>query len=88
MAQSPAVAESERLPWVTRSIRPQPQRGCVLPRTTIRHNPVGVEDDFDSFTQGSSCLATAGLDDSIPLGLQGSASGAGYSLDAAPLELW
>jgi hypothetical protein len=27
----------------------------------IRHNPVGVDDEFDSSTQGSSCLATLGF---------------------------
>jgi hypothetical protein len=34
----------------------------------IRHNPVGVVDTFDSITQGSSFLATAGLNDVAPLG--------------------
>ena len=56
----PRVAESARLPWVTRSIRPQPQRGCVRPAPLIRHNPLGMDDHFDSLTQGSSCLATPG----------------------------
>ena len=56
----PRVAESARLPWVSRFIFPQPQRGCVHPGTPMCHNPVGVDDDFDSRSQGSSCLATLG----------------------------
>src|ERR1035438_5185635 len=31
------------------------------PRSTSRHNPVGVEDNFSTFSQGSSPLATLGF---------------------------
>jgi len=55
----PGVGESARLPWVTRLVIPRPQSGCTTPAMT-RCNPVGVEDDFDLFTQGSSWLATLG----------------------------
>lgn len=64
----PKVAESARLPWVRCRKDSQPQRGCVIPHAPICHNPVGVDDDFDSHSQGSSCLATAGLNDIAPLG--------------------
>jgi len=64
----PKVAESARLPWDGRRIGRQPQRGCVIWRGNIRHNPVGVDDHFDTITQGSSFLATAGLNDIAPLG--------------------
>ena len=64
----PKVAESARLPWVGRRNGFLPRRGCVTRRVWIRHNPVGVEDDFDSITRGSSFLATAGLNDVAPLG--------------------
>ena len=56
----PRVGEPASLPWVTRFIFPQPQRGCVPGRSSKRHNPVGVDDSFRSFTQGSSFLATLG----------------------------
>ena len=56
----PRVGESASLPWVMRLNFPQPQRGCVLPRASIRRNRVAVGNDFDSFTQGSSPLATLG----------------------------
>ena len=42
----PRVARHE-LPWVTRFIFPQPQRGCIT-SAMERRNPVGVDDDFDS----------------------------------------
>ena len=42
----PRVAESARLPWVTRSIDGQPQRGCVSGFTPIRRNPVGVDEQL------------------------------------------
>jgi hypothetical protein len=45
-----------------------PRRGCVICRTPNRHNPVGVGDDFDSCSQRSSFLATAGLNYIAPLG--------------------
>src|SRR2546427_4948520 len=64
----PKVAESARLPWVRCENDLQPQRGCVISCAWVRHNPVGVDDDFDSVTQGSSFLATAGLNDIAPLG--------------------
>ena len=44
----PRVGESASLPWDTRCCSSQPQRGCVLPRASNRHNPVGVENHFDS----------------------------------------
>ena len=37
----------------------QPQRGCVL-RHAICRNPVGVDESIESFSQGSSFLATLG----------------------------
>src|SRR5438445_687416 len=55
------VAESARLPWDGRGIGRQPQRGFVIWRGNIRHNPVGVDDHFDTISQSSSFLATAGL---------------------------
>ena len=64
----PKVAESARLPWVRRHNDLLPQRGCVTYRRRICHYPVGVNDDYDSITQGSSFLATAGLMDIAPLG--------------------
>ena len=57
----PKVAESARLPWVNRRNYFQPQRGCVIRRTGNGHSPVGVDDIFDSITQGSSFLVAAGL---------------------------
>ena len=42
----PRVGEPASLPWVTRCCSSQPQRGCVLPRPPIRHNPVGVENNL------------------------------------------
>ena len=45
----PRVGELASLPWVTRSIRPQPQRGCVLGRMSNCHNRVAVEIHFASF---------------------------------------
>ena len=63
----PRIARHE-LPWVIPGQRPQPQRGCVVAAVTGR-NPVGVGSLFATFSQGSSCLATAGLKDAIPLGL-------------------
>ena len=53
------VGEQASLPWVNRQNEMQPQRGCIHP-APIRRNPGGVETDFDSATQGSSCLATLG----------------------------
>jgi len=38
----PKVAESARLPWDGRGIGRQPQRGCVIWRGNIRHNPLGL----------------------------------------------
>jgi hypothetical protein len=57
-----------RLPWDNRRNDFLPQRGCVTRHTVDYHNPVGVGDVFDLMTQGSSFLATAGLDDVAPLG--------------------
>ena len=65
------VAESARLPLVTRRHSSQPRRGCVHPRATNRRNPVGVEVIFNPVSQGSSCLATPGLRAGIPLGFGG-----------------
>ena len=45
----PRVGELASLPWVTRSIRSQPQRGCVLGRTSNCHNRVAVEIHFASY---------------------------------------
>ena len=56
----PRVGESASLPWVMRLNFPQPQRGCVLPRASIRRNRVAVGNECGSFTQGSSPLATLG----------------------------
>jgi hypothetical protein len=42
--------------------------GLCHPRAQICHNPVGINDDFDSHSQGSSFLATAGLTALAPLG--------------------
>ena len=53
----PRVAESARLPWDTCRHASQPRRGCVHPRVTNRHNPVGVEILFIPVSQGSSCLS-------------------------------
>jgi hypothetical protein len=41
----PRVGESTSLPWDTRFIFPQPQRGCIT-STPERCNPVGVENIF------------------------------------------
>ena len=49
-SQQPRVARHE-LPWVPRFIFPQPQRGCIT-FAMERCNPVGVDDDFDSDSQG------------------------------------
>lgn len=49
----PRVAR-HALPWVIGSNPSQPQRGCVWPRAPIRRNPVGVDDIFDSGSQGSA----------------------------------
>ena len=64
----PKVAESARLPWVGCRNDFQAQRGCVIRRVPICHNPIGVGDDFDSCSQRSSFLATAGLNYIVPLG--------------------
>ncbi len=55
----PRVARHE-LPWVWVARRSQPQRGCVLHCPPIRRNPVGVDGNCDSCSQGSSFLATLG----------------------------
>jgi hypothetical protein len=67
-APQPRVGESASLPWVWRQIDFLPRRGCVNHCAENCHNPVGEDDDFDSITQGSSFLATAGLIDIAPLG--------------------
>ena len=68
-AQSPAVAESARLPWARPGQIPSTPTGLRHIAQVIRCNPVGVENDSIPFSQGSSCLATlAGLGDGIPLG--------------------
>ena len=70
----PKVAESARLPWVGRRNGFLPRRGYVNRRTQNRHNPVGVDGNCDSITQGSSIragranLTTSGLNDIAPLG--------------------
>ena len=65
----PKVAESARLPWVWRENVSQPQRGCVNRIAPNRHNPVGVDDDFDSHTQRRPTLSSnVGLNDIAPLG--------------------
>jgi hypothetical protein len=46
----PRVVRHE-LPWVTRFVFPQPQRGCIT-FAMEQCNPVGVDDDFDSDSQG------------------------------------
>src|SRR5439155_5200301 len=63
----PRVAELARLPWVNGEKHFQPQGGCIhVPE--IRCNPFRVAKTFDWYSQGSSCLATPGLDDVAPLG--------------------
>jgi hypothetical protein len=54
----PRVARHE-LPWVTRFIFRQPQRGCIT-FAMERNNPVGVDDDFNSDSQGSRSAPTLG----------------------------
>ena len=63
----PRVAEPARLPWVMRFIFPQPQRGCDVPRRSFGPNPVGVDDSFDSGSQGSASC-NLGLSAFAPLG--------------------
>jgi hypothetical protein len=58
--QSPRVAESARLPWVTRRVYPNPNGVASIRFTPITTTPLGLM-KWDSFSQGSSCLATAGL---------------------------
>ena len=56
----PRVARHE-LPWVNGQKNFQPQRGCDLPRQVANgRNPVGVDGENDSCSQGSSVLATLG----------------------------
>jgi hypothetical protein len=55
----PRVGEPASLPWETRFIFRQPQRGCIK-SASARYNPDGVENHFHSYSQGSSCLATLG----------------------------
>ncbi len=44
----PRVAESARLPWVSRVVSSQPQRGCINRRLIRRGcNPVGVGNILD-----------------------------------------
>ena len=63
---SSPVAESARLPWVRQVRVFQPQRGCGTVALVVADaTPLGVEEDFN---QLSSFLATAGLEDGIPLG--------------------
>ena len=51
----------------------QPQRGCVIFRSTIGHNPVGVGGSFYVRTQGSPLGAgNPGLEATAPLGLPNS----------------
>src|SRR5438093_13465820 len=52
--QHTRVARNE-LPWVNREIISQPQRGCST-GAPARCNPVGVDEPFDSSSQGSSSL--------------------------------
>ena len=47
-------------PGYTRSISPQPQRGCVRFPAPNRRNPVGVENQFESCSQGSRVAPTLG----------------------------
>jgi len=54
----PRVARDE-LPWVTRFIFPLPQRDCIT-FAMERCNPVGVDVDFDSDSQGSRFAPTLG----------------------------
>ncbi len=55
----PRVGELASLPWEMRLVFSQPQRGGVTPATK-RRNPVGVENYFKLFTQGSRCAPTPG----------------------------
>ena len=48
-----------RLRWVMRQPTSQPQRGCI-PSAAKRYNPVGVENHFESLTQGSHVAPTLG----------------------------
>ena len=81
----PKVAELARLPWVTIRKAIQPQRGCGKGRARVKRrrngrNRVAVGNDLRTFSQGSSCLATAGLWAGIPLGFatgRSNRSGAG-----------
>ena len=50
------------------------------------HNPVGVGDACRTETQGSSCLATAGLKDAIPLGLKKGSFRPGDDVNVTGLE--
>ena len=52
----PRVGELASLPWVTRCCSSQPQRGCVLGRTSNCHNRVAVEIHFDSFPRVVAAL--------------------------------
>lgn len=51
-SHQPRVGEPASLPWVTRFIFPQPHRGCIK-SAPARYNPDGVENHFESLTQGS-----------------------------------
>ena len=69
----PKVAELARLPWVTIRKWIQPQRGCGKGRARVKRrrngrNRVAVGNELRTVSQGSSCLATAGLWAGIPLG--------------------
>lgn len=55
----PMVAESVRLPWVTRHYFSQPQRGCSR-SSADGFNPVGVGKLLDLSTQGSRFAPTLG----------------------------
>lgn len=57
---SPGLAHP-RLSWECPSEFAQPQRGCVIPTTSLGHNPVGVAAFVSSRTQGSRSDST--LDD-------------------------
>ena len=62
----PKVAR-RALPWVGRRDCQQPHRGCARPRTAICRNPVGVDERYDSCSQGIATL-NPGLNDVAPLG--------------------
>ena len=71
----PRVASPTSYPGNSFVRRFQPQRGCGACRC-LKPQPRWGCCRFVRDPQGSSCLATAGLEDTIPLGLQGSAVGA------------